>query len=428
MGRAGNEAVVDLAMMRGGFEPLDDLRDHLYALLAEAAVEPWISDPASAEDEDGELNEAVRAQHERLMEIGAAVDSLVEAQLEAQTEGLQEEVERLSDLHAEAKEKSVEEFIRLAAIVIPHLAPALKSAGVEIDDALLAKTIQQFSRPDGDPFAQLPHEWTMAWLEVEEKLSEDPVFGAQSMRWQEAELEADRHLARAIDGARQIHKTRRQIALAELRNLRTFELKGYAERHAAGDSSRRALSHIERFFPQDWLQASTEFGGFVGVPLQVVFGSPKEGQTRQTLYNYLENTIYIRPTKMSTSLALSATAHELAHQIIFARPALRVAERAFYERRTRGGSFDGEQQPLLPLNDIDERAEVGVRAYHPSELGREGDFPDSYMGSVNGEGSDAHYELLTVGFEDFVTDGRVPPVLYRDADFRRFFYGALAAL
>lgn len=107
---------------------------------------------------------------------------------------------------------------------------------------------------------------------------------------------------------------------------------------------------------------------------------------------------------------LETAFHELGHRYEYAIPEIKAAEKAFYERRTKG-----EQLEWLG-------AVTGNTNYKRSEKTRKDKFIHPYMGKDYGGTA---YELVSMGFEDAFCK---PTELAKDPDMQAWIYGILALL
>jgi hypothetical protein len=111
--------------------------------------------------------------------------------------------------------------------------------------------------------------------------------------------------------------------------------------------------------------------------------------------------------------ATSVALHELGHAVEATRPDILSAEKAFYEYRTRGGSFTDTQESMQQMSKL--RPGYG---YKQGEVTREDKFSEPYMGKEYGG---KYYELLTMGMEGLWSGTEV-----LDAEYRRWLLGLLA--
>lgn len=183
----------------------------------------------------------------------------------------------------------------------------------------------------------------------------------------------------------------------------------------------KVLRQAAAILPADWAVSSRAFfspgGGLVAAA----------GATRAS-YSHGKSRRYATVSygRHDHGLPPAILTHELVHHFEEARPQLRVAEWAFWQKRVRGGDFDG---PLAPLQTLYQDMDGGVH-----ELCRRGGFDDDYASKSYGGDWESSYELLSHGLERLLwpatnvkSDMRRLPVT-SDREYASFLLGALICL
>lgn len=154
---------------------------------------------------------------------------------------------------------------------------------------------------------------------------------------------------------------------------------------------RKIVGKAYEYYPADWVDAS------------ISKGKLKCKTVDRGYYNDWYNEIAI--SGYSESGQISTAFHELGHRFEHTLNTIVKAEKAFYDRRTKGC-------PLEWLGN----------GYAKSEVSRKDDFISAYMGKDYGGNA---YELVSMGFEYAYTD---PIKLWEDEDYAQFIYGTLCLL
>jgi hypothetical protein len=310
--------------------------------------------------EDGRPAEILRGQHEALMNIGTAIDAEIEERLAACPE---------ADGAATALENRREARAAHAAL--------LAEWDAENDLTRLLELEQRIEQAEE------------AVVRVEE----------------DVQMFSDLYYTK-----------RREIAFATLARLRPFGGRQlpvdteHSEAHGL-----RKLQDAAEFLPSDWIEASRAEAKTSDRVLVV-----SESPNGRGFYDAEGRQIAV-PLSDVDNRDRAGSVHELVHHIEDVHGRLRVAEWCFYERRTRNGDFDGEQEQPLPLSELTTKGR-----YLKGELARPDHFPDPYIGKVyEAADSQASFEILSVGLDDLV---RGLGLIDSDSDLRQFVYGALAIL
>ena len=162
--------------------------------------------------------------------------------------------------------------------------------------------------------------------------------------------------------------------------------------HFKGNSKMRpVVEKAYRFYPQDWTDKS-----FARGKLSV-------RKVGRGYYNDYDGIIAISGNGNGRSLKTAI--HEIGHRIEHSIPDILQAEKAFYERRTKG-----------------EDLEWLGSGYGKSEKARRDNFLSMYMGKDYGGRA---YELVSMGFELAYTD---PLELAKDKDMAEWIFGLLALI
>lgn len=195
----------------------------------------------------------------------------------------------------------------------------------------------------------------------------------------------------AYDAARSGNQTAKALkdTLAEVREMGAQGVDVKA--HLGNSRSAVAPSVMEayEFYPSDWVKQSADMGKLAVKKVD------------RGYYSHHDSTIAIsggtRESQFTTAV------HELGHRFERSNPNIRVAEKAFYDRRTAG----------------EELKWMGA-GYRRDEITRRDNFLNPYIGKdYNGEA----YEVVSMGFQYAYTD---PEMLEKDADFAALIYGILA--
>jgi hypothetical protein len=105
--------------------------------------------------------------------------------------------------------------------------------------------------------------------------------------------------------------------------------------------------------------------------------------------------------------------HEMMHRMEDLRPAIKAAEKSFYDRRTAGEA----SQPLSSL--------YPGSGYRRDEIARKDAFDKAYSGKDYGG---RYYEVVSMGVEDLFQSKRPPSWITHDQDYMDFILGVLAVL
>ena len=163
------------------------------------------------------------------------------------------------------------------------------------------------------------------------------------------------------------------------------------------------LEEGQKFYPTDWLQRTR--------PIDA--GTAKRGY-HQDRGSRAEIKVSERSAGITGTPGLPTAIHELGHEMEASVPFVAQVENAFYEWRTRGGTFDGPQEQTRRLATI-----LKGHGYGRNEITRTDQFADAYMGKAYGTGG--VYELLTMGMQSlFAGDGAM------DAEMQTWLLGLLA--
>lgn len=177
-----------------------------------------------------------------------------------------------------------------------------------------------------------------------------------------------------------------------LSEYRTFgvndvDLKSHITNPRAGMS--KVIAEAYDYYPTDWVKRSADFG-------PIVSKKTKRGYYAHSKLSDASTIALSGQTGVRNSLRTAI--HELAHRQEHIVPDIIEAEKAFYERRTKG-------EELVRLRDI------SSPTYDKSEVTRVDSFINPYMGKYYSRG-DA-YELLTMGMDTLYAD---PMALAKDED------------
>lgn len=168
-------------------------------------------------------------------------------------------------------------------------------------------------------------------------------------------------------------------------------------------SARKVLTASEPFYPTKWLADMRPINaGWKGRGHHLDRGGFAE--------------IYVSDSTSFVSsdpLGLGTAIHELGHEVESVNRLVVSMERAFYDWRTRGGSWTAEQETLKKMSAMTKSSGYGA-----DEVGREDKFAEPYMGKDYGRGN---YELLTMGVQSMWT-GKYG----LDAEYRNWILGLLA--
>ena len=158
---------------------------------------------------------------------------------------------------------------------------------------------------------------------------------------------------------------------------------------------RKVVEKAYDHYPRAWIQKSANRGSLK--PMTSDRGYYSDWNREIAISGYTEE------SKLETAF------HELGHRFEYSVPEIKAAEKAFYDRRTKG-----EQLEAL-------RTVTGIN-YNWSEKTRKDQFIDAYMGKDYGGTA---YELVSMGFEDAFCK---PTELAKDPDMQAWIYGILALL
>jgi hypothetical protein len=182
----------------------------------------------------------------------------------------------------------------------------------------------------------------------------------------------------------------------------------YASKEFTGyKKAQGLLDRAQPYYPTDWLQRTRT----------IAAGTARRGYHRSLglanaeirVSDYKKGMITADPPGMSTAI------HELGHEMEESIPFVRDLEEAFYEWRTRGGSFTAPQEPNQKLSLLNPN-----KGYGRSEIARPDKFSEAYMGKWY---SGTNYELLTMGLEAIWNGAYV-----LDEEYRQWVLGMLALL
>lgn len=353
------------------------------------------------------------------MNVGAALDELVEERLEQRITPVRADLEAMEAELVRLEEELEGRTSGIASLVSPHLASELLDAGAVPDSQSLTTAIAALRSGVPTAMTAVPAEYLSAWIRVEQRLADDSAYRQMNLEWERTKLLREQRAAAIRNARENIHALRCEIAREELGRLRSFGDPEYAGRVAIARSERTCLEAVTPFLPSGWLADSMAFTGPSERSLTVIV-QPKEGLGK-SLYSVEQNIVHVLYPRKHPWVALVRCAHELVHQIEEARPQLKIAEWTFYQRRTRSDGFDGQQEELQSLRLLDPRGE-----YYDHELTRPDHFPHPYLGKQYGEEADSSFELLSFGIEDLIAANLA--TLRDDVDLRHFVYGALASL
>ena len=197
-----------------------------------------------------------------------------------------------------------------------------------------------------------------------------------------------------------------RAALASVREMGPGE--GVSLKVSASPALRGTAELIEdasAYYPREWIAGARE----------VVADVEERGFMRVLD----EDRVVIAVSKRESPFTddpggLANALHELAHEME-GNPVLEAVEGAFYQWRTRGRTWNGEQERTRRLRDV-----APGSGYRTGEVTREDEFGNPYAGKDYGRGA---YEVTSVGMEaTFLGTSTV------DAEHRRFVLGLLALL
>lgn len=205
-------------------------------------------------------------------------------------------------------------------------------------------------------------------------------------------------------------RVRSDESLNVLREVRDF---GGAEWDytTAGRKSfgKQRMDAVAKFYPTDWIQATEPI---------VDHGIVKRGW--ESSYTHRERGELVHEIALSKRDASQAfrdenellspvALHELGHAQEGRDERIRSAEAAWYQKRTRGGDWDGEQEKPRQ-----------IPGYKKRELYRPDDFVANYMGKTYGDRETSTWEVFTVGIESLFLGS-----YELDAEYRAFMLGLL---
>lgn len=179
--------------------------------------------------------------------------------------------------------------------------------------------------------------------------------------------------------------------LSEIRNMGNASFNVDAHLNNSRSPMRKVVKDAYDYYPTEWVEKSIKKGNLA--PKKVDRGYYSDAYQEIAISGFGDNS-YIR-----------TAIHELGHRFERAVPAIKDAEKVFYERRTAG-----EALQWLGKN------------YDRSEKSRFDKFLDKYIGKDYGGSS---YELASMGFQYAYTD---PTKLWDDEDFSTWIYGILSLL
>lgn len=268
------------------------------------------------------------------------------------------------------------------------------------------------------------------WFELDTRLVDVMQSSPQMLALREAEQRLDHCRSRLLAAESDWWRAKRETALDVLRETRRFG--GVLEhRHYREDAFEAtvALDEAARYLPNDWIRASNTHNEDAAAHPLLVLGAEGRSSYRHRGVDELGRGCGILSLNLSKRGRVAddpdgtaTAAHELAHRFEHVLAELKALEWTFYNRRTRGGSLDGELEPSRPLSDY-------YPECLPGERTREDHFTRPYIGRVNGEDTigsspSASFEVLALALEDLVS-GRIG-VIERDRDMRTFLWGVLA--
>jgi len=191
-------------------------------------------------------------------------------------------------------------------------------------------------------------------------------------------------------------KTLEENALTFSTHLGKVRMVGADEadlkKHFKGHGKMRpVVEKAYRLYPQEWTDKSFARGWL------------KVRKVERGYYNDYDGIIAI--SGIGNGRSLRTAIHELGHRMEHSIPDILQAEKAFYERRTKG-----------------EDLEWLGSGYGKSEKARRDNFLSMYMGKDYGGRA---YELVSMGFEMAYTD---PLELAKDKDMAEWIFGLLALI
>jgi SPP1 gp7 family putative phage head morphogenesis protein len=188
----------------------------------------------------------------------------------------------------------------------------------------------------------------------------------------------------------------------------TFDLARTAPRSAGDNLPRRGIElqnaldegqrlawGVSRWIPRRWIEASNAYR----IPLNIL------SSNRRGFYRNREGLLVGDND--------ATMVHELMHRAEYTSDRARLMESLFYEYRTRGGSFDGDQDPLERLMD-----QPGYDWAKSHEVFRRDEFTVPYFGRWY---EDSAYELLSMGWGNGIYGGDYT----LDAEYRRWLMAVM---
>lgn len=334
-----------------------------------------------------------------ILRAGQILDD--EAQRRLKRFGLDEEIVQLRsvrDAALEARQQASEEYFR-AQDELKRLQKKRKSAQTRIRN----KHTDSYGYLD-DAYWD---EWNAYRVKSDEEIS---VAEAMKKKAQDAYWENDRIHNDAMRGLRdtqgQIYRDVLEESGVEFGGefsvSRTAPIRADglptrgADLQTALDEGQRLLMAASRWVPRRWINASNAYS----TALKVM------GINRRGFYRNSEGLIVAGYDRVMV--------HELMHRVEASSPRTRLMESLFYEYRTRGRSFDNDQDPLERLVD-----EPGFGHTKDHEVFRRDEFADVYMGRWYG--GDA-YELLSMGWGNGIYGGDA-----LDDEYRRWLMAVMIA-
>lgn len=219
------------------------------------------------------------------------------------------------------------------------------------------------------------------------------------------EAAADFHNAQS-----ELYTRQRQEALRVLREVRQWGATNDAKLsiQQAKGKGRQLLEESQKYMPTDWISGARQ--------IDVSYNSaPNTRGWHESHGTFAKIKLSARESPVNGDMGGQPVAiHELGHEVEDTNTMVWGLEKAFYDWRTAGGSWDASaQEDLQTLRSL-----TGIN-YPTSEVARPDEFSTAYMGKQYP--GFRNYEVLTMGLEGLWTGTQE-----LDAEYLRWLLGVLA--